>query len=178
MCAVPVARVVAGFLMAVEIGEVFVHRVGDGDGAVLAVGAPRALDHRFSCRVLRLPEIEDRGAIGVRHVVGNADLLHFVGLLADVVARDPRARLPSAQPAVAEVEAALDGAVVGLPPDLEPTPRVSAIERLVVNPACHCCSPLLDTLLRVPSYVQYTWWNDRKRLGTRTCGNAVGHSRR
>ena len=79
-------------------------------------------------------------------------------------------RLQLLQAAIAKVQPALDGAVVGLPPDLEPPPRVSAIERLVVNPACHCCSlfsPLLDTLLRVPSDVQYTWWNDRKRLGTR-----------
>src|SRR6516164_6056911 len=126
MCAVPVARVVAGFLMAVEIGEVFVHRVGDGDGAVLAVGTVRPFDHGLPRRLLSLPEIKDGHAIGVGVVVGGADTLDRILLLADVVARNPRASLPITEPSIAEVQSALDGAVIRLAPDLEPPPRVSA----------------------------------------------------
>src|SRR5262249_7809971 len=97
--------------------------------------------------------------VGVGDVIGNADLLHLVGLLADVNARNPRAGLPTAEAAVAEVEAALDLAVMGFTSYLEPPPRLLGIERRIVNAPCHGPLPLLDTRLACLAFVQYTGKN-------------------
>src|SRR5215831_9940197 len=109
---------------------------------MLAVGAVRALDHRLPCRLLCLPKVEHRNAVSIRVVVGGADPGDLIGLLADVVAGDPGAGLTITEPAIAEMQPALDGPVIGLPPDLEPAPRLAAVERLVVNFPGHCFPPV------------------------------------
>src|SRR5262249_41863539 len=85
-------------------------------------------------------------AVGVGVVVGGADALDLVVLLADVMPGDPGAGLAVTKSAVAEVEAALDRAVVRLPPDLEAAACFSGIQIAIVNPASHAI-PLLDTLI-------------------------------
>jgi len=59
-----------------------------------------ALDHGFARRVLRLPKVQHHDAIGVGHVIGDADPLDFILLIADVVPRDPRAGLSASEPAI------------------------------------------------------------------------------
>src|SRR5262249_49150904 len=84
-----------------EILEVIVERVAHRVGAVFAMGAVRAFLPRLPRRILRLPEVEDTNAVGIGHVVGGADALDFVLLIADIMPGHPSARLATTEAAVA-----------------------------------------------------------------------------
>src|SRR5262249_41446438 len=114
-CAVAIASVGAGLPVAVQEAEGLGHGIAPRGGAMLAVGAVRALDHCLPCRLLCLPKVERRNAVSIRVVVGGADPGDLIGLLADVVAGDPGAGLTITEPAIAEMQPALDGPVIGLP---------------------------------------------------------------
>src|SRR6476469_6290132 len=83
--------------------------VGDGVGS--CAHSARARSPR---NVHRLPIIEDRHAVGVGHVVGNADRLLVVPLLAEIAASDPRAGAVVAEASVPEVQTALDRSPIRL----------------------------------------------------------------
>src|SRR5262249_59512125 len=130
--AVPVAGIGAGLPTVVEKGEIFVHGIAHGDGAMLAVGAVRALDHRLPCRLLCLPKVEHRNAVSIRVVVGGADPGDLIGLLADVVAGDPGAGLTLPPPARAPMQPPRPGPGIRGPPRLSPAAPPAPRPRLVL----------------------------------------------
>jgi hypothetical protein len=56
-------------------------------------GSVDAADHSLAGLGLRLPEIEDRHAVGITHVVSDTDYFDLVCLLTKVMPRRPRPRL-------------------------------------------------------------------------------------
>ena len=123
-----------------------------------AIDRVRATYHARASLVLRLRKTEDDCPVGIAEVVGGADLLDYVALASDVVARNPcpchsGSSLAAFEPAVADMQARLEQPVVGLATAGETASALSALKSCVGSSACHASCP---------TNVQYTGENTQK----------------
>src|SRR5262249_58326572 len=126
MCSRPVSRVVSGLAVRIEKFEIAFDGVCYGQRSVLAGSMMGAGNHALARLGLGLPIIENRHAVGVGVIVGNGEDLKLIGLVADVMTRQPFAR-PGLRPAVAQMQSGFEGAVVRLAARLEPPPGRSGL---------------------------------------------------
>src|SRR5436305_317513 len=83
------ARIHSALAMGFEELEIAFDRSSHRQWTCDAVGRLRATHHACTSLVLRLRETEDDCRVGITKVVGGADLLDYVALTSDVVARNP-----------------------------------------------------------------------------------------
>ena len=127
-----------------------------------AIGRLRATHHARASLVLRLRKTEDDCPVGIAEVVGGADLLDYVALASDVVARNPcpchsGSSLAAFEPAVADMQARLEQPVVWLATAGETASALSALKPCVGSSARH---------RSCPTNVQYTGENTQKQAYT------------
>src|SRR5262249_31002436 len=108
--------------------EIGLHRVGYREWPVLAGGMMGAGGRALARQGLCLPVGKDAHAGGVGEVVGGADHLELIALVADIMPRNPFPRAAE-RPAVAEVYSWLQGAVIRLAAPPPPAPAPTAFPR-------------------------------------------------
>jgi hypothetical protein len=111
---------------------------------------------------LRLRKTEDGCPVGIAEVVCRADLLNYVALASDVVARYPcpchsGSSLTAFQPAIADMQARLEQPVVWLATAYETASALSALKPCVGSSARHRLCP---------TNVQYAGENTQKQAYT------------
>ncbi|MGH9809506.1 MAG: hypothetical protein ACRD9W_20010, partial [Terriglobia bacterium] len=111
--------------------------VGDCVGTDNAGRGSYAQSHALACDLNGLPIGQNRYAIGIGEVVGMADGLLLVTSIADIVTRDPRTGGAIGKAPIAEVEAAFDGAEIGLGTWGQAPARVLGIQKSVQHAARH-----------------------------------------
>jgi hypothetical protein len=93
--------------------------------------------HAFSCDFNGLPIVENGHAVGIGKVVGMADCFLLVTSVAKIVPRDPRTGGAIGKAPIAEVEAAFDGAEIGLGTWRQSPTRFLGIQKSVQHAARH-----------------------------------------
>src|SRR5262249_41985978 len=144
-----VAGVVAALAVPVHELEVRLDGVAYGERAVLAGGMVGAGDHAFAGLGLGLAIVEHGHAVSVRIVIGGGDGLDHVGLVPDIVPRNPLTR-PAERLSVAEMESGFGRPGIRLAARLKTTAGRSGFlvgvayrPGQAINPPC-------------PIFVQYT----------------------
>src|SRR5262245_40767256 len=107
-----------------------------------AIGRLRATHHARASLVLRLRKTQDDCPVGIAEVVGGADLLDYVALASDVMARNPcpcdsGSSLAAFQPAVADMQARLEQPIVWLTAAGETASALSGLKPCVGSSARH-----------------------------------------
>jgi hypothetical protein len=103
-------RLVEMLALVLQRFEVFPVSVRDrewSDG--LAGGGMCTLHHLLACCRLRLPDVQDRNAICIGRIIGDADLLDLVPLIPEIVADVPCPSLAPQSPII-EMQTALEAA--------------------------------------------------------------------
>src|SRR5262249_14863024 len=108
----PMTGVVAALAVPVPDPKVGRDGIAHGERPLLACGMVGAGNHAFAGFDEGLAIAQDRYAVAVAVVVGHTDGLELVGLVADIVPRDPLPG-PAARLSVAEMKSRLYRAVIG-----------------------------------------------------------------